>query len=100
MTLFLWLPHHVEDRSFFFHIEIEIHFHTALMGMARHGIPQAAFFQFGQPHGQLAVSRTSGTMNLLMVRRLLVAASPMVCGEASASVIFLFGKVVWAGALL
>ena len=43
------------------------------------------------PISSWQVGSTSGTMNLWIVRRLLVLGSPSVSGEASASVIFLFG---------
>ena len=40
MTRFLRLPHHVENAGVIIHIEIEINFHPALVGVTRHGVPQ------------------------------------------------------------
>ncbi|AEW75082.1 hypothetical protein EcWSU1_03654 [Enterobacter ludwigii] len=54
MARFLRLPHHVEHAGVLVHVEVEIHFHTALVGMARHGVPQVARSKLGQPHAELA----------------------------------------------
>lgn len=54
VTRFLRLPHHVENAGVIIHIEIEINFHPALVGVTRHGVPQVTRSQLRQPHTQLA----------------------------------------------
>lgn len=46
------------------------------------------------------VGNTSGTIYLLIVRRLLVASSPNVCGDASARVIFVWISGVSRGTVV
>ncbi len=44
----------MEHCAFGVHIEVEVNFHTAFVSMARHGVPQIAIVQTGQPHRELA----------------------------------------------
>ncbi|MNP57953.1 hypothetical protein D3C76_1528240 [compost metagenome] len=54
MTGLIRLAHHVENGGIVFHVEVEVDLHAALVGVAGHGIPQAALFQLGHAHHQLA----------------------------------------------
>ncbi|KAI3491639.1 hypothetical protein L1887_44261 [Cichorium endivia] len=53
MARFLRLSHHVEHAGVLIHIEVEVNFHAALVGMARHGVPQIPWRQLGQSHAEL-----------------------------------------------
>lgn len=48
------LTHHVEHGGIVLHVEVEVDLHAALVGVAGHGVPQAALFQLGHAHHQLA----------------------------------------------
>lgn len=88
VTRFLRLPHHVENAGVIIHIEIEINFHPALVGVTRHGVPQVTQTSSVSPILNWQVSSTSGTKYLLIVRRLLVRLSPNVTGDTSSGVTF------------
>lgn len=81
----------MKDAGVLFHVEIEVHFHAAFMGVTRHGVPQIAGRQFGQTHAQLAGLQYVRHEVFVMVRRLLVRLSPRVTGATSAGVTFLVG---------
>jgi hypothetical protein len=48
------LAHHVEDHGVVRHVEVEIHLHAPVVGVAGHGVPQAARLELGHAHQQLA----------------------------------------------
>ena len=44
------LAHHVEHHRLFVHVEVKINFHAAVVCVAGHGVPQAAWFELCQTH--------------------------------------------------
>ena len=78
----------MEHAAVFIHVEVEVDFHAALVGMARHGVPQVARCQLGQSHAELA--------GLQHVRHEVFIDGAAVAGEVADNVKFAF----YAGAAI
>lgn len=44
MTCFRWLSHIMHDKGIFWHIKVQIDFHTSVMRVARHRVPYTSRF--------------------------------------------------------
>ena len=60
VTGLLRLAHVVHDKGIFRKVKVEIDFHTSVMSMAGHCVPDTAGFQMGHAHLQLAALDLSG----------------------------------------
>ena len=75
------LAHHMEDYFVFGNFKIEVYFHSALVGVGRHSVPNAAFCKLRHTHRKLAGFKHVGVNELVdnaFVRRFCVAAGNFV----------------------
>ena len=65
MPGFLALAHHVENHLIFGNFKIEIDFHSALVCMCRHRVPDGTGSEHGHAHGELACLEHGGMNELI-----------------------------------